>query len=74
MRPIEADLAGLLRAQDLVVFCNATQAQLSGDFEVTYNLKVFGQEIPSNAYVTENAINCCLRCAFANSCNIWVSP
>lgn len=67
-------MGGLLRAQDLVVFCNATQAQLSGDFEVTYNLKVFGQEIPSNAYVTENAINCCLRCAFANSCNIWVSP
>lgn len=63
----------MLGMQDLVVFCNATQAQLSGDYEVGYAQKVFGQENPSNAYVTDNAINCCLRCAFTNQCNIWVS-
>ncbi len=56
------------------MYCNATQAQLSGDYEVTYKVEIFGQENPQNSQVTENAINCCLRCAFTGNCNIWVSP
>ena len=69
----EAELCAVLRMQDLVVFCNATTAQLSGDFQVGYAQTIFGQENPQNAYVTDNAINCCLRCAFTNQCNVWVS-
>ncbi len=54
--------------QDLVVYCNATQNQFYGDSGVNYNTGVFAEANPST---TDNAINCCLRCAFSNSCNIW---
>ena len=54
--------------QDLVVYCNATQNQFYGDSAVNYNTQVFAVQTPAT---TDNAINCCLRCAFSNSCNIW---
>lgn len=54
--------------QDLVVYCNATQNQFYGDSGVNYNTNVF---TVTNPGTTDNAINCCLRCAFSDSCNIW---
>ena len=54
--------------QDLVVYCNATQNQFYGDSPVSYNTAVFNVATPAT---TPNAINCCLRCAFSNTCNIW---
>ena len=57
--------------QDLVVYCNATQNQFYGDSGVSYNTDVFKAANPAT---TDNAINCCLRCAFSNTCNIWWAP
>jgi lipopolysaccharide biosynthesis regulator YciM len=62
-----------VRLQDLVVYCNATLSQYQGDSQVQYNLQVF-QATDANPQVTDNAINCCLRCAFTKNCNIWVCP
>ena len=58
-------------AQDLVVYCNATQNQYYGDSGVPFNTAVFAPGTPETAATTDNAINCCLRCAFSNTCNIW---
>lgn len=58
-------------AQDLVVYCNATQNQYYGDSGVPFNTALFAPGTPETAATTDNAINCCLRCAFSNTCNIW---
>ena len=50
------------------MYCNATQNQFYGDSPVSYNVDVFKV---TNSATTDNAINCCLRCAFSNTCNIW---
>lgn len=50
------------------MYCNATQNQFYGDSAVNYNTNVFAVQNPGT---TDNAINCCLRCAFSGSCNIW---
>ena len=60
------DCAGC--SQDLVVYCNATQNQYYGDSVVSFNTDVFKVTSPAT---TDNAINCCLRCAFSSTCNIW---
>ena len=65
---VRACLTNIYTAQDLVVYCNATQNQFYGDSGVNYNTNVF---TVTNPGTTDNAINCCLRCAFSDSCNIW---
>lgn len=63
-----AEFPCAMHLQDLVVYCNATQNQYYGDYAVNYNTDVFKVSAPKT---TDNAINCCLRCAFTGSCNIW---
>ena len=58
-------------AQDLVVYCNGTQNQYYGDSSVPFNTAVYAPGTPETAATTDNAINCCLRCAFSSTCNIW---
>jgi hypothetical protein len=67
-------------AQDLVVYCNATQNQYYGNLGMSFNIGVYSPAhafwaephgLPQFVNDTYNAISCCLRCAFSNTCNIW---
>lgn len=58
--------------QRLVVYCNATLNQYQGERTIYYNTAVYRDVIGNNNQVTDNAINCCLRCAFTAECNVWV--